>query len=489
MESYVLIGVYSVLGIVAILLLRWILKMRVIVPTNVVHIVQRGKNTVSYGVGKESNVYYAFPKWMPKIGVEVRELPVSNFDIELESYSAYDKDRVPFIVDIKAFFAISDTNKAAEKVSSFQELKAQLKNIVEGTVRSILAKSKLEEIMEERSIFGERFTENVKEDLKNWGVEPIKSIELMDVRDGSGSQVIAQIMAKRMSAIEMESRVEVANNKKMAEQAELDAIKEVSVKKAETDKIAGEALARSEQAIGIAKAEALKKSGIAEQEAISEIAKSEQETAKEKMEVQKINEVKQAEIDKERAIINAKEKQRRIEIETDANKYKIEVDANANLVSKQKEAEGIEMVGNAEATVIKAKGLSEADAKKASELASVVAQTELAAKIGENEGYQNYLIKVKEVEVGQVVGIEQYRAMAQALSKADLKLLVNSGDVNSGLSKFSDILTSKGASQLNNIIETLKQTKEGEGILSLLNGLNKDEVSDMVKNILPATKE
>lgn len=68
--------------------------LRRIVPTNVVHIVQRGDKTVSYGVGKESNVYYEFPKWLPKIGVGKRVLPVSNFGIDLFSYSAYDKDRV-----------------------------------------------------------------------------------------------------------------------------------------------------------------------------------------------------------------------------------------------------------------------------------------------------------------------------------------------------------------------------------------------------------
>ena len=49
----------------------YVFSLRRIVPTNVVHIVQRGDKTVSYGVGKGSNVYYEFPKWLPKIGVEV----------------------------------------------------------------------------------------------------------------------------------------------------------------------------------------------------------------------------------------------------------------------------------------------------------------------------------------------------------------------------------------------------------------------------------
>ena len=451
--------------------LFYILSLRRIVPTNVVHIVQRGSQTVSYGVGKESNVYYEWPAWLPILGVSVRELPVSNFDIDLIEYSAYDKDRVPFVVDVKAFFHIKDTNVAAEKVESFEELKGQLRNVVQGAVRSILAKSKLEEIMEERSIFGEQFTKAVNSDLKNWGVESIKNIELMDVRDANDSNVIHQIMAKRMSAIDMESRTEVAKNQKTAKQAELEAQKEVDVTTAETERIAGEAKARSQQAIGIANAESMKRSGIAEQESISEIAEAEKMTAERKMEVVKVNQIKQAEIDKQRAIINAEEEKQRVEIAAQANRYKLETDATARLEASKRDAEGVQTIGQAEAEVIKAKGMSEAESKKAMELAGVTAQTTLAKEIGENKPYQEYLIKIKEVEVSQVIGVTQYEAIAKALSNADLKLLVNSGDVHSGLGSLTDLFTAKGASQLNGMVEGLKQTDEGKKLLSVLNKL------------------
>lgn len=476
--------IYAIPALVFILLIVYLLKLRRIVPTNVVHIVQRGNKTVSYGVGKGTNVYYEFPKWFPIIGVEVRILPVSNFDIDLVQYSAYDKDRVPFVVDIKAFFHISDTNKAAEKVESFEEMRKQLENVVQGAVRSILAKSPLEEIMEERSIFGDKFTENVKSDLQNWGVEPIKNIELMDVRDAEGSSVIHQIMAKRMSAIDMESRTEVAKNQKMAEQAELEAQKEIDVTKAETQRIAGEAQARSTQAIGIAKAESIKKSGMAEQEAISEIEKTKKITAEQVMEVVKVKQIKQAEIDKENAIINAEQQKKTVEIEAQANKIKLETDAQANkikvetdaaarLESQKKEAEGKKSIGEAEADIIKLKGTSEAEAKKLMELAGVTAQTTLAKEVGDNKSYQDYLLKLKEIEVSQVVGVAQYESMAKALEGSDLKLLINSGDVHSGIGKLSDLFTAKGGSQLNGMFEALKQTDEGKAILDLIENFKK----------------
>lgn len=458
--------------VIGIFILIYVLSLRRIVPTNVVHIVQRGNQTVSYGTKKESNVYYEWPGWLPKLGVTVRVLPVSNFDVELKRYEAYDKDRVPFVVDVKAFFHISDTNVAAEKVESFEELKAQLENVVQGAVRSILAKSKLEEIMEERSVFGKQFTEAVNADLQNWGVEAIKSIELMDVRDADGSQAIHQIMAKRMSAIDMESRIEVAKNQKAAKQAELEARKEIEVTTAETEKIAGEAQAQSQQAIGIAKAESMKKTGIAEQESASEIAKAERLTAEQKMEVVKINQIKQAEINKEQQIILAEQEKQKMEINAAADKFRVETEAAAQLEAKKKQAEAIKTIGESEAEIIKAKGVAEAESKKAMELAGVTAQTTLAKEIGENEPYQEYLIRVKEVEVSQVVGVAQYESIAKALASADLKLLVNSGDVHSGIGKLTDLFSAKGASQLNGLVEGLKQTEEGKNLLSMLNTLS-----------------
>lgn len=463
---------YAVVGVVVLLIVFYFLTLRRIVPTNVVHIVQRNKETKSYGVNKGSNVYYEFPTWLPYLGVEVRELPVSNFEIALNEYSAYDQDRVPFIVDVMAFMRIEDTNVAATRVSSYRELAEQLTFIVQGAVRSILAKSKLEEIMEERPKFSELFTKAVSEDLKGWGVAHVKGIELMDVRDEDGTKVIHSIMAKRISGIDMESRTEVAKNNKEAQQAELIAGKEVALTAAETEKIAGEARAKSHQAIGIANAEANKMTGIADQEAISDIAKAEALAKEQEMDVIKVAEIRQADIDKARVIINTEQEKKEVEIKAEADKFKVELDATANLNAKKKNAEAVKVVGIAEADVVNAKGVAEAEAKKLSGLAGVTPQITLAQEIGENVSYQGYLTKIKDIEVSGDVQKVQYEALAQALNGADLKLLVNSGDVNTGLGKFSDILSSKGASSVNGLIEALKQTPQGAKILSLVDNLS-----------------
>ncbi|MDR0472969.1 MAG: hypothetical protein LBH43_04805 [Treponema sp.] len=144
-------GICSLAGIFALIIVVKILRLRRIVPADMVHVVQTGKKTTSYGKNTNNgNVYYQWPKWLPILGVEVKDLPVSNFDMPLNNYEAYDKDRVPFVVDIRTFFRISDTNQAAEKIASTEELRKHLEAVVQGAVRNIMAKAKLEDIMEER---------------------------------------------------------------------------------------------------------------------------------------------------------------------------------------------------------------------------------------------------------------------------------------------------------------------------------------------------
>jgi len=462
----IFIGVLAAFGVSV-----WALTLRRIVPTNVVHIVQRTKKTVSYGAGqKAGNVYYHFPKWMPFWGIDVRILPVSNFDLDLTNYSAYDRNRVPFLVDVKAFFRISDTNIAAQKVESFKELRDQLLGIVQGAVRSILAKSELELIMQERSIYAAQFTQDIQDDLANWGVMAVKPIELMDIRDTLDSNVIANIMAKKKSNIEMESRVEVAKNIKLAQEAEIEAKKEVEVKQAIAKRETGEANAQAEQKIGVAQAEASKGIGIAQQMAEQKIQEQKKETETKVMEVARVNQVRKAEIEKEALIVDAEAKQRNIQIDADAKKYEKQQLAEAALIEKEKEAEGIKLLGKGNAESIKNIGGAEAEAEKLKQLASVTAQTELAKSIGENQGYQNYLVQIETLKVNKDIGIEY----AKALAKADVKILANSGDVQSGMSSIKDIVSSKGGAGLVGLLEGLKQSETGsefvDGLLDKLKG-------------------
>lgn len=422
-------------------LIKKILELRRVVPTNQVHIVQRAKKTISYGKDTgNGNTYYEFPSWIPWLGITKVVLPVSVFDLDLKAYEAYDIGRLPFVVDIKAFFRIADSNMAAARVASFNELKDQLIGIVQGAVRSILANSELEKIMSERSVYGATFTKEVSEQLKAWGVVPVKNIELMDVRDSQQSHVIANIMAKKQSLIEKESRTEVAKNKQLAEEAEIEALREVQLKKQ-----------TAKQAVGEREAEADKKIGIARAQSQAEVAESMKATREKEMEVERVKAVRAAEIAKEATVVNAEAAKKAKVLEWEANKESALLEAAAKLELKTKEAEGI-----------KAEGLAKAEAEKEMQLASVKAQITLAEKIGGDQNYQEYLIKIRTVEAQEAIGVEQ----AKNLGNADIKVIANAGDVDSGVKNVMDLFSPKGGTAVGGALEALANTAVGKDLLS-----------------------
>ncbi len=407
--------------------------LRKVVAPNEVHIVQSRQSTKSYGKDTPNgNTYYEWPHWLPVIGVTKIMLPVSVFDLTLNAYEAYDVGRVPFVVDVTAFFRVQDSNLAAQRVESFSELQNQLKAIVQGAIRTVLASHDIDAIMLERSRFGEHFTEEVKEQLKSWGVICVKNIELMDIRDLGNNAVIHNIMEKKKSLIEMQSRTEVAENMKRAKIAEIEAARETEIQNQ-----------KALQEIGQRTAEKEKMVGIANEQARQEIKTQERETREREMAVLKVQKVRDAEIAKESAIVKA-----------DEDKQTTILIAEGDLEAKRKEAEGIKVEGEARA-----------DAERAMQLAPVMAQIELAREIGSNDGYQKYLISIRAVEAHQVIGIEQ----AGALEKADVKIIANTGNSpTDGMNNVMDVFSAKGGTNIGAALEAVAQTEYGHALLAKL---------------------
>lgn len=431
---YLAIG--GALLFVAVLSIVVAIMFRVVVPTNMVHIVQSSKTTTSYGRGKTTgNTYYKWPAALPRIGVTVTTFPESVFAISLNNYEAYDQGRLPFVVDIKAFFRVEDSQVAAQRVASFPELESQLTAVLQGAVRRVLATSHLETILEDRSNLGQQFTKEVDDQLKEWGVCNVKTIEFMDLRDSqsSGSTVIHDIMAKEKSRISRESRVAVAENNQQAETKEIEAQRTVDLNRQE-----------AAQQVGIRTAEKEREVGIATEQAKQQTEAEAKTTAERSMEVARVKATRQAEIDKEVKLV-----------QTEAEAVSATRQAEGELASTLRAAEGITATGKAQA-----------DAETARLLAPVTAQITLAEKIGQDEGYQNYLITIEQVKAGAEVG----KAMAASLEKADLKVIANSGDIQSGVSGLGSILTPAGGTSLAGMLSALAQTPEGEGILNAVIG-------------------
>lgn len=438
--GFILVGILVVLAIVLAILFRKV------VSTNMVHIVQSSSKTTPFGTGLDGgNVYYKWPSWIPKFGVTVIELPVSNFDLSLDGYEAYDADRVPFMVDVTAFFRIANTALAAQRVANIKELEDQLMQVVQGAVRKVLAGDKIDSIMLERSKFGEAFTAEVVDQLREWGVEPVKSMELMDIRDGHGSKVITNIMAKKTSHIEMESRKEVAENTKAAEMAEITARREVDIQRQQAEQAVGERTAEKNKAVGIA-----------DQLARQEVLTQEKETRERDMAVKRVEEVRTAEIEKDKQVVAAEQ-----------DKQTTVIVAEGQLEAERKRAQGIEAVGVANAA-----------AEKAMQLAPVEAQIVLAKEIGGNVGYQQYLMTIEGIKGYVVVGGKQ----AEALQKADVKVIANTGKPGEGMTNVMDLFTAKGGTHLASAVEAFAQSPLGQAIVGKLTIPTSATVSDSAPN-------
>ena len=441
---------------------------REVVHPNEVHIVQSRGKKLSYGVtnretgeSQNGNAYHRWPEWWPVIGVTVTKLPLSVFEIPLDRYLGYDKMKVPFVIDIMAFFRIYNPNLAAERIEDFPELKGQMVAILKGAARTLLATYTVEEIMMERQVFGETFTKEVTDQLKEWGVEPVKNIELMDIRDpeDGSSQVIGNIQAKEQSRIEKESRETVAQNFRDAEQKEIEAKRDVDV-----------AAEQAQQQVGEREAEKIKAIGIANEQAQQEIKEQAKVTAEKDMAVKKVEEVRQAEIHRDVHVVKAEEDKQVTVVNSEAAReqqrivaegYKDEqvLRSEGDLVDKQNEAKGIQAVGEAEA-----------EAKRLNEMATVTPQIELAREIGENDGYQSYLVNVETVHANRDVGIEA----AKALSAADLKVIANTGEVTSGVNNIMDVFSPKGGTALGGMLDALANTEQGQALVARVTGAGDD---------------
>lgn len=434
------LAIAGVVLVIAFLAVTWVLSLRRVVSTNEVHIIQSSKSTVSYGKDQaDGNTYYEWPSWIPIIGIQVIKLPVSVFSLRLRDYEAYDNGRLPFVLDLEAFFRIENSNISAQRVFSFQELNAQLTSILQGAARTILASKTIEEIMQGRSEFGDAFTKEVNEQLKAWGVTTVKNIELMDIRDSRDSQVIQNIMEKKKSEIEKESRIAVAANKKAAQNAEIDAQREVEI---------NTQLAMEQ--VGIKTAEKDKAVGIANELSQQEIKAQQKVTAEKQMEVARVQEVKAAEIAKDVNIVQAEERKQTDVIRAEGEKQKTVLIAEGNLEAQKREAESVLVNGQAKA-----------EAEKLLQLAPVEAQIVLAKEIGENQSYQQYLITIRQVEANQAIGVEQ----ARSLEKADIKVIANSGTVTGGIGSLGDLFTSQGGQNVGAALEGLAQTGAGKALI------------------------
>ena len=262
------------------------------------------------------------------------------------------------------------------------------REVLEGNMREIVGRMRLEEMVSDRQKFAELVKENAEPDLAAMGLD-IVSFNVQNFTDSNG--VIDDLGIDNISQI-----------KKKAAIAKAEAEKEIAVAKAEADRQSNDAKVNAEREIAVKNNELdIQKANLqkaadtkrAEADAAYEIQKEQQrktiETTSADADIAKEEKVillKQREAEameqsldaevKKKAEADRFARQQKAEAdlferqkEAEARKYEIEksaeaqrVQAEADMYAKEQAALGIQKVGEAEAEAIRAKGIAEAEA-------------------------------------------------------------------------------------------------------------------------------
>ena len=265
---------------------------------------------------------------------------------------------------------------AAERFLDAQEEQVDsiVKNVLEGSLRSIVGTLTIEELNLDRQKFQQAVQDAAKGDLATSGLQ-IDSFTIQAIRDESGyMDLIGQQETARR---ERDARMakagadqEAAVREAEANQIKINAERDVSIRRAETEMEIAAAEARSAQAGPLAQAEA-------QQEVTRKQTELAQLEADRKQKELIASTIRPAEADAEAQIRRAEgEKGARIaQAQAEAERVKLagqaeaaititkgEANARVILVNAQSESEKTKLEGNAEAGVVFTKGEAEAKA-------------------------------------------------------------------------------------------------------------------------------
>ena len=326
--------------------------------------------------------------------VSLKLIPVDVKTANAVPTADYINIRVDAAVNVKIS---ADPDKLALAAQNFLNQKTDYirsvaQEVLEGNMREIVGKMKLEEMVSDRQKFAELVKENAEPDLAAMGLD-IVSFNVQNFSDENG--VIDDLGIDNISQI-----------KKKAAIAKAEADKEIAVAKAEADRQANEARVNADREIAIKKneldiqmaelkkredtkrAEADAAYAIQEQEqrktievatANADIAKQEREVELKRKEAEVREQALAAEI-KKAADADLYRRQKLAE----AEQFEAQKQAEAELFKKTQEAEGIRALGEADAKAIQARGLAEAEIVRTKGLAEAETMEKKA------EAYQKY---------------------------------------------------------------------------------------------------
>ncbi len=300
---------------------------------------------------------------------KVGKLKLTARQINVNLADAVSRQGIKVAVQGVATFKIGAEDEsirnAAERFLEAQEEQVDsiVKNVLEGSLRSIVGTLTIEELNLDRQKFQQAVQDAAKGDLATSGLQ-IDSFTIQAIRDESGYMELIgqQETARRERDARMAKAAadqEAAVREAEAEQIKINAARDVSLRRAETETQTAAANARAAQAGPLAEAEATQEVTRKQTElAQLEAARTQQElvaTTVRPAEAEAEAQIRRAEGAKGAVIAQAQADAERVKLAGEAHARVVEITAEAT--AKQTTLEG-----NAEAGIVLSKGEAEAKA-------------------------------------------------------------------------------------------------------------------------------
>ncbi len=407
-------GLVIVLIVVAVLFLGLLALVR-----SVYHRVPPSEVMVVYGRGDSRMVTNGGVFVIPLLET-YKKLDITIMTIKQERDEVYTVSGVPIKLDWVAQVQI-DSEEAALRTAArafLDKKRDDVQKIITETLsanfRAIVGQLSVEAIHRDRDEFVQKVQDLARDDVAAMGIKVI-SMGIEEITDDQGyliAMAAPQIAAVKRDATiaqadaEREARVRAATATREAEQAELDAQREIlaqrealSIREVEVQKRVGLANATSEQEVQKLRALAVEQQQEAE---VLVPARAKRQS----IEIE-------AEAERRRVIINAEAQadstRKRAEAEAQATEQRGRSEAVAYQAMKEAEAQG----AKAEASAVQALKMAEAEGNRAQLLAEAEGRRELAAASAAEDAINLRQFLIEQITKADVSKTE---AMAKALA-------------------------------------------------------------------------
>lgn len=336
-------------------------------------------------------------------------LSLQTMETSVDVKNVPSKNKVPVNVDTTANIRIGDTiediNGAATRFLGWQleAINTNAREILAGSLRSIIGTMTVEEIIEDREGFSERVQQVASKELRPMGLV----IDVMNIKEISDDQGyinnlgVAEIERVRKDAemVKANTELEITQNQLAADQQQAEITRDTEIKKAEFKAEQEAAQKRADQAGPLAEAEA--KMAVVQKG--TEVAALESALKESNLQTEII---KPAEADAEKLRIESEATAKKTEIDAAAAAKKTEIDSQAR-------AKQIEIEAKATAEQVKLEGDSQAQATRA----KGEAEAAVAEAIAKAEGS-----KIRETSTARAEGMAKEAEALNALGAASVEL-------------------------------------------------------------------